>query len=118
MFESFLTVLVSDIKESQNIALLHNQIAACDSILEVRHGPGPRPGRSPTVPSLLVLQTRICERKVTPLRSQFIVELILFFIFFYLRNFIVFVMLPRLSLVSVVPPWFSGRLILLEENCL
>ena len=26
---------ISDIKESQNIALLHNQITACDSILEV-----------------------------------------------------------------------------------
>lgn len=32
----FLTCCVcSDIKESQNIALLHNQITACDSILEV-----------------------------------------------------------------------------------
>ncbi|CAF90117.1 unnamed protein product [Tetraodon nigroviridis] len=30
----FLTVGLSDIKESQNIASLHNQIAACDSILE------------------------------------------------------------------------------------
>lgn len=34
----FLTVHLSDIKESQNIALLHNQITACDSILEVRRG--------------------------------------------------------------------------------
>lgn len=32
----FLTVCLSDITESQNIALLHNQITACDSILEVR----------------------------------------------------------------------------------
>lgn len=32
---SSLTKLVSDIKESQNIASLHNQITACDSILEV-----------------------------------------------------------------------------------
>lgn len=32
----FLIVGMSDIKESQNIASLHNQITACDSILEVR----------------------------------------------------------------------------------
>ena len=32
----FLMVGTSDIKESQNIASLHNQITACDSILEVR----------------------------------------------------------------------------------
>lgn len=31
-----LTYFGLDIKESQNIALLHNQITACDSILEVR----------------------------------------------------------------------------------
>uniref|UniRef100_A0A8C4IL80 Vacuolar protein sorting-associated protein 52 homolog n=1 Tax=Dicentrarchus labrax TaxID=13489 RepID=A0A8C4IL80_DICLA len=34
----FLTVRLSDIKESQNIALLHNQITACDSILERMEG--------------------------------------------------------------------------------
>lgn len=32
----FLIIGLPDIKESQNIALLHNQITACDSILEVR----------------------------------------------------------------------------------
>lgn len=32
----FLSAHRADIKESQNIALLHNQITACDSILEVR----------------------------------------------------------------------------------
>lgn len=31
----FLIADMSDIKESQNIASLHNQITACDSILEV-----------------------------------------------------------------------------------
>lgn len=36
MIVIFLTADLSDIKESQNIALLHNQITACDSILEVR----------------------------------------------------------------------------------
>nr|ABQ59678.1 vacuolar protein sorting 52 [Salmo salar]ACX35591.1 vacuolar protein sorting 52 [Salmo salar] len=35
---SSLTKLVSDIKESQNIASLHNQITACDSILERMEG--------------------------------------------------------------------------------
>ncbi|KAM7373695.1 hypothetical protein PAMP_008529 [Pampus punctatissimus] len=34
----FLTGRLSDIKESQNIALLHNQITACDSILERMEG--------------------------------------------------------------------------------
>lgn len=29
----------TDIKESKNIASLHNQITACDTILEVRHTP-------------------------------------------------------------------------------
>ena len=33
-----LTHLDSDIKESQNIASLHNQITACDAILEVSQG--------------------------------------------------------------------------------
>lgn len=42
----FLTVGLSDIKESQNIASLHNQIAACDSILEVRTTARPGGGRA------------------------------------------------------------------------
>lgn len=31
---------LTDIKESENIASLHNQITACDAILEVRREPG------------------------------------------------------------------------------
>lgn len=67
-----LNLCVPDIKESQNIASLHNQITACDSILEVRItsllSPHP-PYSSPSPISLTSSPSRLSQRMEQMLSS-------------------------------------------------